>query len=198
MLPDFPEVKKHLRSWFARNLSQQILAHAPILDGVRRTRIHEGRTVTYTRADKTSDEFPFQTIQAEVPFERSLMRRVSPAELLDYISRIAKQLAEQQTKFLLERLSEASASVGNTVSAQELGLKQAFLEMERKLQIDFDPDTLEPKGLVIMTHPDQGAKIRAQAAGWEADPEFIAERNAIRLKKIEEWRARENRRRLVD
>lgn len=64
--------------------------------------------------------------------------------------------------------------------------------------MEFDPATLQPKGLMFVVHPTQAERFMKLAAEWENDPEFQAEHKRIREKKIEEWRARENRRQLVD
>jgi hypothetical protein len=198
MLPDFPAVKKRARMLFLRAVRQHIPIHSPILDGIRHTRIHEGSTARLTRADKSTDEIKFQGAHAEIAVDRAQMRCISLDDLIQHASKMAEQLAEQQTKAMFERLNQAIEAVGNTVSAQELGAKEAFLEMERKIQMDFDPVTLEPKGLALVLHPDQVESMKAQADEWSRDPEFVAERKRIRQAKLEEWRARENRRTLAD
>lgn len=70
--------------------------------------------------------------------------------------------------------------------------------MNRRLQMEFDPETLEPVNQMIVVHPSQAQSFIAQAKEWEKDPEFVAEMKEIRQRQIEEWRARENRRKLVD
>lgn len=111
---------------------------------------------------------------------------------------MAEQFAEQQAKLMFTRISEAVEQVGNVVSAGDRGLNEAFLDMQRRLDVDFDPDTLEPKNQVLVIHPDEADKFMSEAAKWEKDPDFVAEMEKIRQQQIEAWRARENHRKLVD
>lgn len=198
MLPDFPAVKKRGLFLFLRAVRRHIPVHSPILQGMRQSRIHEGRHAVLTRADESVSDIDFQAAHAELAIDREQMKAITIDQLVEHASKMAEQFAEQQTRAMFERLSEAVEAVGNTVSAAQLGAKQAFLEMERKIQVDFDPDTLEPKNLVFVIHPDQVEYFKTQTAEWSKDPEFLAERERIKQQKIEEWRARENSRKLVD
>lgn len=198
MLPDFPEVKKHAGTLFLRAVTRQIPVHEPILRGIRHTRVHEGCTAMLTRADQSTDKIEFQKASAELSVSRDQMRRITVEQLMEHAAHMAEQFAGQQVQLMIARLSEAIDAVGNAVSAKEIGAKEAFLEMERRIQMEFDPETLQPKNLVFLLHPDQVETFKAQAEEWEKDPEFVAERKRIRQRKLEEWRARENRRKLAD
>lgn len=198
MLPDFPEVKNFARRAFIRAVRQRIPHHEPLLAEIKHSRVHEGRYAHVTRLDESTDRIEFQAARADLEVTRDQMRRITVDELLEHVSRIAEQFAEQQARLMFTRISEAAEQVGNVVSAADKGLKEAFLDMQRRLEVDFDPDTREPKNQVIVMHPDQAEKFMAEAATWEQDPEFVAEMDRIRQQQIEAWRARENRRKLVD
>ncbi len=198
MLPDFPEVKRHAGTQFLRAVTRQIPVHEPILRDIRHTRVHEGRTAKLTRADRSTDQIEFQKASAELSIGRDHMRRITLEQLMEHAAHMAKQLAGQQVQLMIARLSEAVDAIGNSVSAKEIGAKEAFLEMERRIQMEFDPETLEPKNLIFLLHPDQVESFKVQAEEWEKDPEFVSERTRIRQRKLEEWRARENRRQLAD
>ena len=74
-----------------------------------------------------------------------------------------------------------------------------FLEVFRRVQMDFDPETLQPKpGFVWVMHPDMAASITPKVKEWERDPAFNAEYERIMAMKREEWRDREANRKLVD
>lgn len=198
MLPDFPDVKNLARRAFIRAVRRGIPQHEPLLDGIGQSRVHEGKTARLTRRDESTDQIEFQAASATLDITREQMRRTSVEQLLEHASHIAEQFAEQQAKLMLSRLSEAVEQVGNSVSAAELGMKEGFLEMQRRLEVEFDPETLEPKNQVLVMHPSQAEKFMAQATEWDQDPEFVAEFEKIRQQQIEAWRARENRRKLVD
>lgn len=198
MLPDFPAVKEHARRLFLRAVRDRIPEHAPLLRGIRRSRIHEGRSARLTRQDTSTDEIEFQAASAELEMTREQMRRITVEQLLDHVSSMAEQFARQEVQLMFTRISEAVEQVGNSVSAAELGVKEGFLEMQRRLEVDFDPETLQPKNLVLVMHPSQVERFKVQAEEWEQDPKFVAEMEKIRQQQLEAWRARENRRKLVD
>lgn len=197
-MPDFPDAKKVGRRAVLRAVRQSQSAHEPLLEGIRHTTDHEGRKGRLVRQDMSVDDFDYAPASAELVLTRAQMRRITIPELLEKIASMSQQLAGQQVKLMLSRISEAVEEVGNTVSAASIGNKAAFLEMQRRLEVDFDPETLQPKNLVIVLHPSQVESFRAQAEEWERDPEFLDEMAKIRAKQIEDWRARENRRTLVD
>lgn len=70
--------------------------------------------------------------------------------------------------------------------------------MRRRIYMDFDPTTQQPTNPVMVIHPSQVESIKKQTEEWAKDPAFVAEMDQIRLQKLEEWRARESRRKLVD
>jgi hypothetical protein len=198
MLPDFPEFKKRATAEIVAGIELRIPHVAPLLAGIRRTRIHEGTRATLTRADASTDSMDFIKAGAELAIPSEHMKHVTPGELVAHITAIAEQLAEHQSRVLIETISRATESTGNVVSASDLGMKAAFLEMERRIESDFDPDTLQRKGISLVVHPSQAEKLMALAAEWENDQDFQAELAAIRSQKLEEWRARERDRSLVD
>ena len=71
--------------------------------------------------------------------------------------------------------------------------------MFRKVEMDFDPQTLQPKpGFVFVMHPDTAASMVPKVKEWEKDPTIKAEYERIIAVKREEWRDREANRKLVD
>ena len=183
---------------FLRAVRTQIPQHEPLLGSIKHSRIHEGESARLTRQDESTEEIQFEVTGAEIKVTREQMRRVTIDQLLEHVSSVADRLAAQQSQLMFKRLSEAAEQVGNSVSAVEMGVKQGFLEMQRRLEVEFDPETLEPKNLILVIHPGQVAQFMAQAAEWDKDPEFVAEIEKIRQQQIEAWRAREDRRKLVD
>jgi hypothetical protein len=198
MMPDFPEFKSKLRSLLLRAMKKRVLVHEPLLAGIGRSCVHEGSAATLTRGDESTSEVDFTSTTAELSIPADQMRRITFEELMAHIDRMAAQFAEQQTTMLFQAIKRATDEVGNTVSAAELGQKEAFVELYRKIEMEFDPDTLEPTNMRIVMGRHEAEQFLASATNWECDPEFIAEMDALKQKKIEEWRAREDRRKLVD
>ena len=198
MLPDFPDVKDRNRRLFLEAVRKRILAQEPLLAGIGHRRVHEGRTARLTRRDRSVDEMEFQEARAELQIPREQMRSVTIEQLLAHVNIMAEQFAEQQVHLMISKIHEAVENVGNSVSAQELGNMEAYLESQRRIEVEFDPDTLQPKDMVIVLHPDRVDSFVAQMKQWEEDPYFREESEKIRAKQLEAWRAREDSRRLVD
>ena len=198
MLPDFPRVKTRARRAFQRAVRNQILQHAPLLGQISHHLVHEGNRGRLTRQDGSEDPIGFEEGRAELEIPREQMKSITVEQLMEHVSLIAEQFAGQQMTLLFSRVGQAVESVGNVVSATELGNREAFLEMQRRLEVDFDPDTLQPRNQMIVLHPDQMEGFLAQMREWEADPTFVAELERIRQAQLEAWRAREDSRRLVD
>ncbi len=112
--------------------------------------------------------------------------------------RTAESLAEAQGKMMFTTASEAAESVGNVVDAKDMPIREALLEVQRKVQLDFDPRTGEPRHHTMVVNPEMFEKIKDDLEGLERDPGFLAELAEIRQKKWMDWRDRESRRRLVD
>jgi hypothetical protein len=175
-----------------------IEAREPLLKQIRKQRIHEGSSAVLRRADHTSQDIRFRQATAELAIPREQMRRITLDQLRQHIAHMAEQFARHQSEMLFSGIEESVQMTGNSVSARELGMKEAFLESMRRIYTEFDPDTLQPIGQSIVLHPSQFESFKSQAEEWEKDPEFIAEVERIRLAKLEEWRAREDNRKLVD
>lgn len=198
MLPDFPKVKQFAQRAVLRAVALEIPRLEPMLAGIRHTTIHEGMSGHLTRSDSTTDEIKLRPAHAEISIPKAKMKRITFEELRELLVQMAEQIAEQQAKAFIEKIGRTVDETGNSFSVAQLGHKQAFLEMERGIEADFDPVTLEPQGHVLLVHPNQLAQIAKFAEESASDAEFQQELKLIRQQKLEEWRAREDRRKLVD
>lgn len=199
MLPDFPKVKAHLQSQLLRWVQIQVPVIAPVLGQVKRFQQHEGKDGILSRADKSTAEMKYQSMQFEFALSRDQMRTTDMDALFTQLTALAEHMAKEQSTMLIERVSEAAEGVGNTIDAGGRPFEQRhLLEMFEKVQTDFDPETEKPTGQSFLMHPSLAAKVIPRAKEWEKDPNFVAEYERIMNKQREEWRAREDRRKLVD
>lgn len=198
MLLDYPKFKKKARSVIALGVKNRVPQLEPLLEGIRHNAIHEGKSARLVRADATADTMVLQRATASVEIPPAQMKAITEAELISLVTQLAQQIADHQTKALFAAIDTATAESGNSVSAVGIGKKEAFLEVQRRVQVDFDPDTLRPKNMVIVTHPSEAEALMAAMAEWEKDPDFAQTMDDIRAKQLEDWRARESSRQLVD
>ncbi len=114
--------------------------------------------------------------------------------------KVAEDFGNDQSKRLFEVVKQAADEVGNVVDGRgEEPSPEKMLDLFRRVDMDFDPVTLQPKpGLTLVMHPDMAAKMVPKMKEWENDPDFNAEHGRIIDQKREEWRAREARRKLAD
>jgi hypothetical protein len=199
MLPDFPEFKTYARAKLLEWMKQQVPAIAPILGEIRHFSQHEGNRGFLTRADQSAD--PMEQAVAHVQFEirREEMKAFDLDALQQKLLAMAEQIADQQSSTLFRTVAQAAESVGNTVDARGNFKQEDFLELLRKVELEFDPATGEiAPGFAFVMHPDTAKSVVERVNEWEKDPNFIIAHEALMKKKKEEWIDRENRRTLVD
>ena len=198
MLPDYPNIKQKINRLLRRYLKEEIVRQSPILKEIRRTVQHEGREGTFGDVDGRESSIEYKEIAAGFSLTRDEMRQPNFQLVLSKFAEMAETFAEGQSRILFDTVSEAAASVGNVVDAKGKLTKEAFLELMRKMQGDFNPQTGEPQRPTMVLHPDTLAKIKDDLESWEKDPEFVAALLDIEQQQWLEWRDRESSRRLVD
>lgn len=198
MLPDFPSVKAHLGVALIRWTQEQVPQIAPLLGQIGSFHQHEGKRGHLSRADKSSDEMKYEPHRFEFVLTREEMRKTDLPGLFEKLRKLAEQIADAQSTLMYTRISEAVEPIGNTVDAGGDFQPKHFFEMLSKIQMEFDPATGKPTGHVFSMHPDTAAKVIPKLQAWEQDPAFKEEYERILETKREEWRDREDRRKLVD
>lgn len=199
MLPDFPKVKRRTGREFFRQVEARIPALTPLLQGVAKFRQHEGRTGRIVRTDNSEGELNYPITEVAMQVDRESMRRFDPAAMSEKVAHLAKEFGAQQSRKMLETVSEAATQAGNVVSAGGQPVTQdMFLELFRRVEMDFDPVTLAPKpGFAFVMHPDMAESFLPKAKEWERDPVYNAKYERIMDQKRDEWRDREADRKLV-
>ena len=199
MLPDFTRVKTRANRDLLRRVRQQVPAVAPLMQGVATFHQHEGKIGRIVRADESEDPIDYHLVSCETVLNREEMMRFDLTAIQQKLSEVANQIGQAQTKRMLEAAGEAADSVGNVVHAGGELTPDKVLEVYRKVERDFDPQTLQPKpGFVWTMHPDVAASVIPKIEEWEKDPVFKAEYERIMTVKREEWRDREANRKLVN
>lgn len=197
MLPDFERVKAYANRNLLQWVDRQVPAAAPLLQGVARFRQHEGRVVSIVRQDNSVDSTDFRSIHVECAISREEMKNCDLGTIRQKLVETANQIGQAQTQRMLEIAGQAADSVGNVVNADGELTPGKFLEAFRKVEMDFDPQTLKPKSMIVM-HPKAAAFLVPKVKEWEKDPKFKAEHERIMAVKRREWRDREANRKLVD
>ena len=199
MLPDFTRAKDRANRDLLRWVGQQIPAVAPLLRRVSTVRQHEGKVGRIVRQDESEASIDFCSISSEFVQNREDMKHSDLKAIQEKLLKVAKDFGQDQTRRMLTAAGEAAESVGNVVDAGGELTPDKFLDLFRKVQMDFDPQTLQPKpGFTFVMHPDTAASVVPKVKEWEKDPRLKAEYERILAEKREEWRDREANRKLVD
>lgn len=117
--------------------------------------------------------------------------------VLHKIDEVAKEMAEQMTRFAYEELNRTTDETGNVISAdgKPFSIEMLF-EMLEKMDLDFD-EAGNPSGTMFVAHPNLFPAIAKAISQAEANPETAKRAQGLMDQKREEWRVRENNRKLV-
>jgi hypothetical protein len=198
LLPDFPKQKAYANRVITQWLRDAVRRHAPLVAAAPRHIHHEGADWLLTREDHTTDTSPYQKISSVLTLTRSDVLNLSLEELLKRIDQLAREIAGQQERYVIDRISEAATQVGNVVEARHRPLDpELFLQTLEKLWIEFNPDG-SPRMPTIATGPEHGPQIRQVLRSLSTDLVLKRRMTELLERKREAWNARQASRRLAD
>ncbi len=151
------------------------------------------------RADGSEHSVDYCAVSGETTLDREEMKHFDPTNILKKLSEVINQIAQTQTRQMAKVAQEAAESAGNVVDAGGKFTPETYLDILRRVELDFDPHTLKPSpGFTVVMHPEAAAWVIPKVKEWEKDPSFRSELQRIMAVKREEWRGREANRKLVD
>jgi hypothetical protein len=197
VLPQFPKSQKALDELWLE-LAKRPVAQGPMLGSLPRKPMREGNA---------SES---QTIQGEV--SRTKFRKHSSSISISYpdgkgltfdqfcakASELGKQLAQEISKTVFDKLNEITKETGNEVTfskGEGIQYKHLF-ELIEKTEVDYDENG-EPFSS-FFCGSEFYEDVRKKMPEWEKDPEFQSRLKELHARKKREFREREARRRLVD
>src|SRR6266568_3102864 len=198
MLPDLGSFKRSLGERLRRALEARVIHHAPLMAEIKSYRQREGDRYSYETHD--SGDIRLETFKA---FRTPITSRVlsSPVEQEQEIGQkldeAAQSFAKQHMQLLFTTVREATDRVGTSYDAKGKPFDfEMFIGSLEKMWLDFDEHG-QPILPTIVMHPDQLKALGPKFAAWEKDPALMARGREVIAGKKEEWRARENLRKLV-
>lgn len=197
MLPDFLKVKGKLQKMHDYVMKHAHLSHLGPLASIRELMVFEGNKTIIIREDGSVEEIGFEEITAELQVNFAEVETMTHEMVLDKINRPAKEIAGKKAKFAYEQIGKAAEEAGNVVSAdgKPFSIEMLF-EMLEKMDLDFD-EAGNPSGTGFVPPPKLFPAIAKVISQAEADPETARRYQALMDQKREEWRVRENNRKLV-
>lgn len=198
MLPDLGSFKRSLSERLRRALEARVIHHAPLMAEIKSYGQKEGDRYSYETHD--TGDIHRETFKA---LRTPITSRVLPSpaeqekEIDQKLDEAAQSIGKQHMQLLFTTVKEATDRVGTSYDAKGKPFDfEMFLGTLEKLWIDFDEQG-QPILPTIVIHPDQLKALAPKFAAWEKDPSLMARWSAVIAGKKEEWRARENLRKLV-
>lgn len=193
MLPDFLKVKARLETMLNYQMELARLSHMGVFADVPTSVVVEGNNTVIIREDGSVEEIGFEGITAELQVNFAEVETMTHEMVLDKINRLAKEMAGKKAKFAYEQIGKAAEDAGNVVSADGQPFSiDLLLEFLEEMEIDFN-EAGNPSGLALVAHPKLRPSIVKVMSQAEIDPRY----QELMERKKEEWRVRENNRKLV-
>lgn len=197
MLPDFLKVKARLETMLNYQMELARLSHLGPLAAIRESVVFEGNKTTIIRDDGSVGETEFAEITTELHVNLAEVEEMTHERVLNKINDAAKEMAEQIVRAAYEELNRITDETGNAISVDGKPFSIEMLcEMFEKMDLDFD-EAGNPIGTMFVAHPNLFPAIAKAISQAEADPETAKRDQALIDQKREEWRVRENNRKLV-
>lgn len=192
MLPDLPKIKIELEKKVIKRM--QNAEKASIVSEFKKSRMFEGKNSKIYRDDGIIDEVKMRKHGIEISLKFKEIENSSPEEILKKIDKAGAELTAQKTKTMFDKIGNVAKSVGNEFSlkGQKFNLEHFFKAME-KIYIDFDKNENPILPTFVGPTNFDFDVLKKLESDDEAKQKY---EEIIRIKK-DEWRARENSRKLV-
>lgn len=201
MLPDFPVPKSKAKQLIQEFFGKRLKLHLGFFAEIPKVPIHEGARWKFIRPDGTADESNMEPVKSRLEVSADEPKEPSAATILRYFDELAKNMAVQMSRRVFERVDQVTQESGQqyTLGGSDMSLED-FDRILEGMQLDFDDDG-KPILPSLVTSPAFFEKLQGRAESLNAEaatPERQERREELIRKKKEEFRDRENRRRLVD
>jgi len=201
MLPDFPSSKRDIDQLIRLRLQRSIRQRS-VLAGLAASIVqHEGELMAYdqlTKEGKRTLTGEYEKAEAGVTISLEEIPTLTGENLYKKLDQLAEDIARQTSQTGFRRLEETLANAGTGVDAGGQPLTpELYMQSLEAMEINFNPDTLEPT-FVLIIHPAMRPSLEKVKDLMENDPEYKGKYEALMARKLEDWRDRESRRKLVD
>lgn len=198
MIPDFPREKEKLMEIFNSYLVDKINELLGFWCATPKHVNHEGDKWKLIRSDGTGEIHSYNTVEGLMTIQKGDVSSLTSDTIREKLDEIANNMVRQITQKMFEEIERVTHEVGNEINANGQSLSpNLFLQMLEKIDMTFDEkEDWNPPTMFIS--PEMWEANKENFQSWENDKEFLAKRDEIIRRKKEEWRDRENCRKLVD
>lgn len=198
MLPDFPQVKAKIKKRILIPVFERARKSDPLLSSIRHTIQHEGHKAEYQTVSGEKVQTNYEKFSSEYQITREEVESGDFESIFKKFQKMGDDAASALAQYSFKFISQVIDKTGNTVNANGKFTYEKFIEVVDKMPIDFDDETGEPRMPSLYIHPDMAGQVKELIQEAESNPENKSRFEQIMERKKEEWRARENSRKLVD
>lgn len=198
MLPDFPEIKRHISQSRSAEISSMRFGD-PVLAKVRSYRQHEGERFTIIREDGSSTTSPQRELRSEnMEFRLTDIQSRGEVAIFETIAKAHQQIATAGRRLFSERLEEEP--INRLDGAGRRFSPELYLEILESLEMSFDDEGNwnEPDFWQERPNPAMLKTIEAVRKRFDEEPELKSKLDTLLKRKREAFNDREANRKLVD
>ncbi len=198
MIPDFPEEKARLWTFWNAYLRKRVEHYSGFVNTLTSFTHHEGDRFSYDQAEGKTQESEYEPIQGEFKMHLSEARDLTQEKVADIIDGVAKNIGDQLSKSLFSTLNKATTESGRSLDKKGEPLTpDDFLEMMEKIEPTFtEAGEFQPPFIIM--HPDVFDAYKNKFKEWDNDPEVKKKHDEMIERQRERWNARQASRKLVD
>lgn len=199
MLPDFPKAKKKLTEMLLMRFRNRSKQHMGPFGQARVKAIHEGKGAWILKREDGSidDRGRLKETGVDMTFEKDEMEKLSFEDVLKKFDQAADEMGKKISGDMYQSLNDILEETGNKIDGRgEPFSVDKFFEVFDKIFINFDENG-EPQLPSIVAGPELVARIQSVLAEIYTDAKNKERYDQIIERKRQEWRDRENSRKLV-
>lgn len=199
MLPDYPDLKKKIKTQIIIQMEAHVKRVYPLQGMAKRQLIHEGTNPEYQTEFKGHYEDELTNINsfsAEISFTKDELRSMTMREIFERYLVMAEKMGRDIELTSLQELSEKLKEKGQTSSISKSFSPDDILKVIDSVAITFD-DNGNPQLPTIMAAPETADKFGEAIAKLDEEP-YLSKFSELINKKRKEWNDRESSRKLVE
>jgi len=194
VLPDYPMAKEKLRKILESEFHK---ARESDSLGVSEEWIEEGDAHVLHRSDGSVDSTDFHCDRSVVEILPEEYLTLTWNDVLQRIRNAGRELGKSQASWTLEQVKDMTLATGNYIDVGGEFTAEHFFKMLDKLEVPFT-DEGAPILPTIYGGEDVLNSFKGVLTQIDSDPVHRARGLSLMVAKREQWRDRENNRRLVD
>ena len=193
MLPDFLKMKEKLKKMIISERKKALLRHMGPFADIPQSILFEGNKAILIREDGSREEVKMEKAEVKMEIKLEEAEEMTHERVLDKIDTMAREMAGKKAKSVSELISKAAEKAGNVTSLDGKPLTiDVLLDEIEKMPLSLDEEG-QPSGLRFAAGSKLTPSLNKIMSQLKSHPRY----QKLIEQKREEWRVRENRRKLV-